>query len=58
MDPRISNDFQAGGEEFYSSNPLDRGHLVRRADAAWGKTESEARLANDDTFHFTNCSPT
>ena len=56
MDPRISEDFQAG-EEIYSSNPLDRGHLVRRADAAWGKTAEEARLANDDTFHFTNCSP-
>lgn len=56
MDPRISEDLQAG-EEIYSSNPLDRGHLVRRADAAWGKTAEEARLANDDTFHFTNCSP-
>ena len=56
MDPRISEDFQAG-EEIYSSNPLDRGHLVRRADAAWGRTAEEARLANDDTFHFTNCSP-
>jgi endonuclease G len=56
MDPRISEDFQAG-EEIYSANPLDRGHLVRRADAAWGKTAEEARLANDDTFHFTNCSP-
>jgi endonuclease G, mitochondrial len=56
MDPRISENFQAG-EEIYSANPLDRGHLVRRADAAWGKTAEEARLANDDTFHFTNCSP-
>lgn len=56
FDPRISDEFQAG-EEIYSKNPLDRGHLVRRADAAWGGTKKEARLANDDTFHFTNCSP-
>lgn len=56
MDPRISEEYQAG-EEIYSDNPLDRGHLVRRADAAWGETEEEARLANDDTFHFPNCSP-
>lgn len=58
FDPRVSADgaFQAG-EELYAGNPLDRGHLVRRADAGWGNTKKEAKLANDDTFHFTNCSP-
>lgn len=58
FDPRISVDgeFQAG-EGLYAGNPLDRGHLVRRADAGWGVTRAEAKLANDDTFHFTNCSP-
>lgn len=57
LDPRVTpEDFQAG-EDLYAANPLDRGHLVRRADAGWGKTELEAKLANDDTFHFTNCSP-
>jgi endonuclease G len=55
-DPRLDEGFQAGNE-FYSDNPLDRGHLVRRADAAWGGSEDEASRANDDTFHFTNCSP-
>ncbi len=57
-DPRVKpeEELQAG-EELYAGNPLDRGHLVRRADAAWGRTEREAKLANDDTFHFTNCSP-
>ncbi|MFH0777439.1 MAG: DNA/RNA non-specific endonuclease [Candidatus Eisenbacteria bacterium] len=55
-DPRIGDEFQAG-EKLYQDNPLDRGHLVRRTDAAWGDTEEEAKLANDDTFHFTNCSP-
>ena len=56
FDPRIDEDDQAGGD-LYVGNPLDRGHLTRRADAAWGETEDEARLANDDTFHWTNCSP-
>ncbi|MGE0451616.1 MAG: DNA/RNA non-specific endonuclease, partial [Vicinamibacterales bacterium] len=55
-DPRVDQALQAGNE-FYSDNPLDRGHLVRRTDAAWGSTEEEARFGNDDTFHFTNCSP-
>ena len=57
-DPRVApeKDLQAG-DDLYAGNPLDRGHLVRRADAAWGNTEEEAKLANDDTFHFTNCSP-
>jgi endonuclease G len=44
------------GEELYEDNDLDRGHLVRREDPNWG-TQEEALTANDDTFHFTNCSP-
>jgi endonuclease G len=58
FDPRVSADGDSqAGEEVYVGNPLDRGHLVRRADAAWGASKKEAKLANDDTFHFTNCSP-
>ncbi|MGZ5432755.1 MAG: DNA/RNA non-specific endonuclease [Thermoanaerobaculia bacterium] len=56
FDPRVDKTTQAGNE-LYAKNPLDRGHLVRRADAAWGATKEEAKRANDDTFHFTNCSP-
>lgn len=52
-DDRIGRDRQAG-EELYRDNALDRGHLVRREDPVWGP---QAALANDDTFHFTNCSP-
>jgi len=53
FDPRIPTDYQMG-EAIYVDNELDRGHLVRRLDPAWG---SIAKAANDDTFHFTNCSP-
>ncbi len=55
-DPRIDRSEQIG-EDLYSSNPLDRGHLVRRLDPAWGNDFEVAKVANDDTFHFTNCSP-
>ncbi|MEN0134086.1 MAG: DNA/RNA non-specific endonuclease, partial [Rhodococcus sp. (in: high G+C Gram-positive bacteria)] len=53
LDPRLPADQQTG-EDVYRDNPLDRGHLVRRLDPAWGPL---AKAANDDTFHFTNCSP-
>lgn len=53
MDPRIPTEFQIG-EPIYADNDLDRGHLVRRLDPAWGEI---AKAANDDTFHFTNCAP-
>ena len=56
LDPRIPKTAQAG-EELYSGNPLDRGHLVRRLDPAWGTNLTIAKTANDDTFHFTNCAP-
>lgn len=53
FDPRISREYQYG-EEVYTGNELDRGHLVRRTDPNWGKN---ALKANEDTFHFTNSTP-
>jgi endonuclease G len=55
LDPRLPASEQTG-EAVYRDNPLDRGHLVRRLDPAWG-SEALARAANDDTFHFTNATP-
>ena len=55
LDPRLPAGEQTG-EEVYRDNPLDRGHLVRRLDPAWGG-EGLAGAANDDTFHFTNATP-
>jgi endonuclease G len=52
-DPRIEREFQYG-PELYSNNDLDRGHLVRRLDPVWGANFKDA---NEDTFHFSNCSP-
>lgn len=56
FDPRVDRTLQAD-DRFYRDNDLDRGHLTRRYDAGWGDTEEEATQANDDTFHWTNCSP-
>ena len=56
LDPRLDPTVQAG-DEYYADNPLDRGHLVRRADAGWGSSAEEAAQASDDTFHLTNCTP-
>jgi endonuclease G len=56
FDPRVPLVEQTG-EQVYTDNPLDRGHLVRRLDPAWGPSAAAAKTANDDTFHFTNCTP-
>jgi endonuclease G len=53
-DTRIPKTEQLGQEAFESG--IDRGHLTRRDDTAWGADVQSATLANNDTFHFTNCS--
>jgi endonuclease G, mitochondrial len=53
LDPRLPVTEQTG-EDVYRDNDLDRGHLVRRLDPAWGP---QSVAAVDDTFHFTNCTP-
>ena len=54
-DPRIPAEFQSGNE-LYSGNRLDRGHLARRADLLWAAMP-EAERANKDSFFFTNITP-
>jgi len=53
-DPRISKTEQIGQNAFEPG--IDRGHLTRREDTAWGPDVESAKAANNDTFHFTNCS--
>lgn len=55
FDPRIDKEEQAG-DFLYAGNDLDRGHLIRREYMTWGNSE-EALAANNDTFHWCNCSP-
>ena len=54
-DPRIPAEFQTG-DELYSANRIDRGHLARRADLLWAAMPVAER-ANTDSFFFTNITP-
>ncbi|RBL98882.1 DNA/RNA non-specific endonuclease [Glutamicibacter soli] len=54
-DRRIPAEDQAG-DDLYTENRLDRGHLARRADLTWGPN-AEAQQANRDSFYFTNITP-
>jgi endonuclease G len=56
LDPRMDPRFQVGNE-LYERNKLDRGHLVRRLDPAWGDSFEAAEAAALDTFFYTNCAP-
>jgi endonuclease G len=56
-DDRLEDQTWQIGGELYEGNSLDRGHLVRRLDPAWGQTRAEAKRAEEETFFFTNCSP-
>lgn len=53
LDPRMETHFQTE-PEVYKNNSLDRGHMVRRLDPAWGTLSLPA---NNDTFHYTNSCP-
>ncbi|WP_309134137.1 DNA/RNA non-specific endonuclease [Cellulomonas sp.] len=55
LDPRVPADEQCG-PELYARNDLDRGHLVRRRDPAWGPPDVAAR-ANRETFAYPNAAP-
>lgn len=54
-DKRIPAKYQIGNE-LYRRNPLDRGHIARRADLVWGPRD-EAKRANRDSFFYTNIAP-
>ena len=56
FDPRLDRAYQVG-ENLYKGNKLDQGHLVRRVDPAWGKTQHAAKAATLETFFYTNCTP-
>lgn len=53
-DPRVDDSAQLDQKAFEPG--IDRGHLTRREDTAWGPDVDSALASNNDTFHFTNCS--
>jgi endonuclease G len=57
-DPRIPAKVQLADADVYGpAGQIDRGHIVRREDNAWGNTPTEVEFGNSDTFHWTNCTP-
>ena len=50
IDGRIARDAQLGNEA-YGNNNIDKGHMTRRLDPAWGK---DANMGSLDTFCYTN----
>ncbi|MCW4462927.1 DNA/RNA non-specific endonuclease [Sphingomonas sp. BT-65] len=59
FDDRIAEADQLG-PRLYDLSSFDFGHLVRRLDPVWappGDVLRTPRIANDDTFYMTNCSP-
>jgi endonuclease G len=61
LDPRVALEapgLQIEDADFYApARKIDRGHIVRREDGAWGADEKEAEFGNSDTYHWTNCTP-
>jgi len=61
VDPRLDRRLQAENRHYSDfsgqENPLDRGHLTRRADASWGRTEEQAVDAGIDSYHWCNVAP-
>ena len=55
FDGRLPTQAQVG-PAIYDGTDFDFGHLTRRLDPVWGDART-LRLANDDTFHMTNCTP-
>ena len=52
-DTRIDRNFQLNND-YYEHNPWDRGHLARRASAAWGATQPIQDRNSRETYYWTN----
>lgn len=55
IDREIGADYQLDNDYYKGSTNLwDRGHMGRRAAAAWGATDTEAKAGSDDTMYYSN----
>jgi endonuclease G len=58
LDPRVPAALQLTDADVYRPlKRIDRGHIVRREDNAWGTAGLATEYANSDTYHWTNCTP-
>ena len=56
FDTRITDDYRSLqlNNDYYKFNVWDRGHLARRASAAWGRTQAERDRNSRETYYWTN----
>lgn len=62
QDGRMDGKYQPDGEFYEKVKGNDkiqfsRGHLVRRLDPCWGSTDADAKIGEEDTFHYANAAP-
>ena len=62
VDARMEEKYQPAGNFYEKAEAREkiyfsRGHLVRRLDPSWGKNLKEAKLGDEDTFHYSNAAP-
>ena len=58
LDPRIDRNHQWGPKLYAAEkSDFDRGHMTKREDAQWGRTEEEAKRGALSTFFYTNAVP-
>lgn len=53
IDTRVGSQNQLNND-YYIHNVWDRGHMARRASAAWGNTQPEKDRASRETYYWTN----
>ncbi len=57
-DPRLPAGLEIADADFYRpATRVDRGHIVKREDNSWGRTDLEIEFAIGDSYHWTNCTP-
>lgn len=57
-DARLSPDHQWGDELYDATqSEFDKGHMTKREDTQWGRSEEEARAGAISTFFYTNAVP-
>jgi endonuclease G len=62
QDERMDPAYQPAGDFYEKEKGTDkiqfsRGHLVRRFDPSWGKSVADAKLGDEDSFHYPNAAP-
>jgi len=62
QDERMDGVYQPAGDFYEKEKGTDkiqfsRGHLVRRFDPSWGKSVADAKLGDEDSFHYANAAP-